>query len=536
MGAKKTVLGIVLLAAYAFSDIGSWDTTGLRWAIMPNALYLGDNPAAFNTGVFPVYQGNLAPHKIVATLTNMGSGYGYAGNGRIKFDDTNDYLSVIDTITVTDGSKETIEVWLEYHVEPGTQYILHNYTDNDNGREVKINGDETLQLGYNVGGSLQRAHGSTTLSGGLNHLVFVKDGSTLELYINGAESAYAAQDSYTHGNQTYNNASFGAKITGVTLAYDSYFIAVYDSAFDSARVVDHYNNGRTLGGLRGYDSGDSTMTILWPLSAIRNSKWDNTDCVFALPFASWSRGNGADQNSGQMPSYPDTSFQDFTFTSMGTGSGYFRDSLGCIFDGSNDHFVTNYNPYFTDGNKITFEVKLNYVSDGGDQIIFESIDDGSNSWDFRIKGTANNKIQLLFFKSAVLDYALSTDTLADGDHTIHGVKDGAAIKLYIDGSEVSAYDVQNNYELGVASYTDNMDIGSRVPLSSKVYWIAVYQDALSNGRISKNHSLGNNMKLKGMSTGKIMSLVHPTNYHDPKYFKWLSRTWMSWTRRLKEKR
>lgn len=73
--------------------IGLFDETDVIDALLPACLKNGANPASFNSGNIPVYNG---PQGITrtATLVNCESGYGYKDNGTIELDGVNDYLEM----------------------------------------------------------------------------------------------------------------------------------------------------------------------------------------------------------------------------------------------------------------------------------------------------------------------------------------------------------------------------------------------------------------------------------------------------------
>jgi len=243
--------------------------------------------------------------------------------------------------------------------------------------------------------------------------------------------------------------------------------------------------------------------------------WDNTDCVMALPFTAWSRGNGrTNQNVGEMPAYPGGSLNS-TFTNMAAGYGYVFGGAGngaglCNFDGVDDLLATELDIVLTNASKHTWEYKVHHISTTKGRWCVKYVD-GDN---YLLMGVNASEKPVLFFKiGTTIKKALSDGVLSDDtDYIIQFVKDGATLKIYQDGSEVPAYDTQDAYNLGNYTFSD-VSIGEDPtgsisgPMSDRLHWFAYYNDAISQARITANAALGNDMGMLGLNTTDTMKLV-----------------------------
>jgi len=254
-------------------SIGSWDTTNLVLSVAPNALKLGDNPAAFNSGTFPVYQGENAGSKKTCTLTNMAAGYGYTTNGLLKLDGVDDILQFNYATAWTNINKFTVEHWIYHNGSSTTEYLYSEGENASNYLGLAIRPGQLIRVTFNIGGTVRTVLTSTKLNTlAFNHIVYVKDGATMMVYINGSEASYTTQDSYNLGTKTFGtNAVYGALNRGNFSSWinqDTYQINVYDDAISPARILANYNAGVTNGGILGSDNGDDTMRLYLPSTGI----------------------------------------------------------------------------------------------------------------------------------------------------------------------------------------------------------------------------------------------------------------------------
>ena len=249
--------------------IGTWDVTNLIYAVCPNALKLGSNPAAFNTGNFPVYQGESAPSKITAGLKNMLSGYGYTTDGLLKFDGVNDFVQPSYKTPLTNASKFTIEAWVYW--TSGRKYVYSEGTNSANFFYIDIEPGGNVYVRFYTGSANDVVTSVFTTATAYNHIALVKDGASLKVFINGSEATYSTQNTYSHGNYTHSLSAINALSRGTTGSYSDENIKqlnVYDDAISPARILANYNAGITNRDILGSDNGDDTMRLYLPSTGV----------------------------------------------------------------------------------------------------------------------------------------------------------------------------------------------------------------------------------------------------------------------------
>jgi len=346
-------------------------------------------------------------------------------------------------------------------------------------------------------------------------LHFIKDGPTLEVHINAVEATYSVQEPWDVGNKTFtDNMTVGARSSGSNAAeMELSWFAIYRDAISQARRTTNHGLGLDMG-LIGTNVGDAmSLTSFIGL-------WDTAGIKIFLPFTAWSKGNGTvDQNTLEMPSYPDGAF-DATFLNMSSSFGYkFNSRDGkCDFErASNSNIGTIYNVPYTDISKFTWEKIIIFTTGIGIQTFFGQEDDGSN---FVRAYTSNlEKLTLDFMSGGVLKRAQSIETVSNGRHHIAFVKDGATPRIYLDGTEVT-YGNQQTYNLGTFSLTNNLRIGVMEVIGQgfdgDAKLDAVYNTALSSATIAVNAGLDNAYGLVGTNVSDQMNLaVAPVGVNIP---------------------
>ena len=246
--------------------------------------------------------------------------------------------------------------------------------------------------------------------------------------------------------------------------------------------------------------------------------WDDTDCVLALGFNAWSKGNGtSDQNTGEFPGYPNGD-DDSTLTNMDSSNGYFYNSGNgyCNFDGVNDKIISSCDSHtFTSTSKCTWEIKFRYDHTGNSQSFWSQWDDSDN---FVLASIRTDGAIQLIFKVAGTAYNTYSSTVMsdDTDYTLHFVKNGSTTSLYMNGAEVS-YSARVGYSGADKAYTQAyrwgiLDRGGAdIPIVGKVYWLAVYDTNMSTVDISNNAGLSNAMDETFFNVGDDMQLTSPTD-------------------------
>ncbi len=241
-------------------------------------------------------------------------------------------------------------------------------------------------------------------------------------------------------------------------------------------------------------------------------KWNNDNCILALAPYSWSRGNGrSNQNTGNIPSYPNGDYQPCSLENMAATGGYLYKN-GCIrLEGGNDYVALGYSTAFTNANELSLEFWIPYVIDAvNHQWLYSEGEDNNNYMAVVLRNL--NMPRIIFSVAAALDYADSNVALTAGLLHVVFVKDGAALRIYTNGAEVAAYSNQDNYALGNKDYAGNSVMGAlkRAVLAGysivDYYWFGVYNTTLTPARIATNYSLGAHMGLRGSNSGNVMRL------------------------------
>jgi len=246
--------------------------------------------------------------------------------------------------------------------------------------------------------------------------------------------------------------------------------------------------------------------------------WNNANAKIGFPFNSWGKGNGtSNQNVGNMPSHPNADYQNCVITNCGVGDGYVYNAGDAYFkgDGVNNFIQSQYDHAFSNASKIVLEAKVNFLADGSvNRSVFGFYDNSNNWMTFQIMTT--RKLRLAFKIGGTTRQAISTDVLTDAtEYSISAVKDGATLKLGINGVEVGGYDTQNTYNLGNKTFINKMQCAawnSTNVWKSNIFWWMVYDNAITFARLLANHNLGKDMGLVGNNVGDVMNLTAPGSW------------------------
>ncbi len=240
--------------------------------------------------------------------------------------------------------------------------------------------------------------------------------------------------------------------------------------------------------------------------------WDSDSVSYVVAPNAWSKGNGTiDKNTGNFPTYPNGAWQNCPLTNMGAGYGYLYNARNghCNFDAVNDKIETAHTFQWDVSTKRTFEFKANFIDNNDYQILGGSYH-SSNNWAFLCFIFPDETIGFYFYSTAGFQRALTTTKVTNGDHTFHFVKDGSAIKIYLDGVECS-YAAQDTYNYSLhndfASFVVGNDHRTVYAWNGKIYWAAVYDKVLSEATMAEHHSLANDMGLIGSNDGDTMYLT-----------------------------
>lgn len=235
--------------------------------------------------------------------------------------------------------------------------------------------------------------------------------------------------------------------------------------------------------------------------------WNESGCILALAPYAWARGNGTvDQNTGEFPGYPNGNYN-ATLTNMAAGYGFVTADSVIKFDGANDYVQTSYSPTYSNVSIHTWEVKFKHVANAASQFLFQRYVDANTFAEIFIR--SDNKVDMRFRKAgSATDVVTTTNTLTNGNtYTVHGVKNGATLKIFINGVEAS-YDEQETYARGDLTPSTAMGFSgsSTAPFAGQLYWAAIYTEAFDVTRALANHNLDLGMGLIGTNDGDDMTL------------------------------
>jgi len=228
-------------------------------------------------------------------------------------------------------------------------------------------------------------------------------------------------------------------------------------------------------------------------------QWDVTNLLWAVLPKCGSNGNmSSNLAAGNFPVYsPNQAAKIFTLTNAAGNDGY-RAVDGSILNESGSFSLdSNESIAWTNTIKRAFEVGFEYKSDGANtQNIFGEITAATIYAMFRIFG--DRTFEIIFRNGATIDRAISSDTVLNGDNHVVAYKDGATLRLWLNGSEV-AYSTQNLYEIGnldlAGNYTvfENGDgtkpFQQNLGSGGKIYRLSCYSD-ITETEIINNYNIG----------------------------------------------
>lgn len=549
----KNLLLILLLFYSLSADISGWDTTGLRYSISAPHLYFGDINNVQNSGTTPVYQGNSATSTRTATLTNMLSGYGFLG-GHYSFDGTNDHIVVNDTITFTNTNDLSFEFWLEFNTRADWDRLFTQYTDASSYMYIYTDGDNNLRVRYEDGGTIRTIESSDTIPYGLLHLVVVKDADVTSMYFNGSEvSGYATQHTYILGNVTMPNNRIGQNYDGANaITWPLYFAAVYDKALTPSNISDKYNAGKTFNALRGKDNGDGTMGF-YPLSSDTINGTDLRFASYVLPFGSAYKYSSQDSGNFTAWEFGDGGECVLVNTSSDATKGFVFSDRESYFQCDNTspaYIKVNRKAILNNESVHTFAISFRSFDATGAKGVFSNTA-GAGAYMYCYQ--SNQLVSFSISGNSVTNTTNTTNQMptTEKDVTLYICKWGSAMRLFLydgvlDGE--MTYSPADNYDVGTINLTSAdflvgaLDNASSIyPMEdNRIYWFMVFDDTLTTTEMEAYHGLGKNLNLwavdNGDTTFSLSGEPSGSNYCEPKYFKWLSKTWMGWTRRVLEKR
>ncbi len=324
--------------------------------------------------------------------------------GALSFDGVNDYVDAGNGASLNAlADTMTIEAWIKPNsIIPTYPAFIQKYSVGDGWiltAVSTINGGKTLFL--IDGTSIYRYSGNNALTvGSWTHVVYIKDGSNLHCYINGALSdGTSSGDPSALGTNT-QNLKIG---TGQTGYFDGTIddVRIYNRALSASEIRYHYNRGG--------------------------------------PVAQWS----FDEGSGSVAYDATESNNDGTLyggmaTSTADGSGWKAGKYGSAlaFDGVNDYVdVGNSNSIMnlTGEFSIEFWTKVNnFTAITGLVSSFDKFN--GYGWGIPVSSSGNKlELRRSYGVQYLQDIAVS-GTLQTGTwYHIVGLYDGTYLKIYVDG-------------------------------------------------------------------------------------------------------
>jgi hypothetical protein len=241
------------------------------------------------------------------------------------FDGSGDYLTTPDNAAYTVGSGNwTLEAWVYPTASPNQPIIVGQWSGGSDGSICMIlsnDGNRYLRGLVYSGGTVDRISGSSLQLNAWNHCAFVREGTFLNLYLNGSRV-----DNYSFGSGSIQDSSLVMSIgagSGGIVPFQGYI-----------------SNCRFLKGTAQYTGATYTVPTA-PLTAITNTQLltcqsnrfkDNSTNNFTITV------NGNTSVQAFSPFNPTASWSAATYG----GSGYF--------DGSGDYLTVPDNAAFTLGN------------------------------------------------------------------------------------------------------------------------------------------------------------------------------------------
>jgi uncharacterized phage-associated protein len=162
------------------------------------------------------------------------------------FDGSSGYISLPTTGLPVGANAISLECWLKFPTVPGVGVygIAIGLGTNAVGQAISIYSDAAQKLTASIQNAVL-VQGPSIVQNVLYHCVATYNGSTLNFYVNGISQGTAN----TTANFTYGIASIGQDIaTGLFFAGIIDEVAIYSTALNSTKVINHYTIGLGVNG------------------------------------------------------------------------------------------------------------------------------------------------------------------------------------------------------------------------------------------------------------------------------------------------
>jgi hypothetical protein len=250
--------------------------------------------------------------------------------------------------------------------------------------------------------------------------------------------------------------------------------------------------------------------------------FDVTDYTAIITPGAWSAtgGNGtADQRTGAFPVYPNG--ETITMSSFPANYGYHYSANAGHITGAagpsgypSGYLYTPYSGSNTAAQVYTRSMRFKYVkSDTYNAYLWGAYDDTAHQ-DYSYVGLGTYLNKILWYMSNNKLLVVTSTTLTDGaTHTVHWVKNGTALKIFIDGAEAS-YTTNAAYDGGTVAITCKQSFLSYHDAAAifigELYWTGINTTAFDAARCLAEHNSGNTMGCYGTNTGNTMALTFPS--------------------------
>lgn len=216
------------------------------WRLDDNALDHSGN--AFNGTKFGTPTTAVAPGLLaVNAVAQNQSGGATAGDGAINFDGVDDYISVPASALFSSLRDVSVEAWIKFDTVPAGSAYQTVFVRNSSFWLRTQAGPGIWFYTYNPALAAWSSARVTTglATGQIYHVVGVKRGTTLEVWINGGRadtSSSGVVPDFT------NSTVVGGTISDATGLFDGIIdeVAVYDRALSADEILENYNTGKNI--------------------------------------------------------------------------------------------------------------------------------------------------------------------------------------------------------------------------------------------------------------------------------------------------
>jgi hypothetical protein len=423
-------------------DLTPWNSDGA--CILPfNSWSKGNGTSDKYSGVIPRY-GSVP----LSDVWNGWTGFGYkynSGDGYFQWGWNGSdwvYLRMPFDFSLSPGNIFAIDCWITYNDTGTSQYFVNAWVSGAQNFACWIDPSHNLVVGANSGGYYATAPG--IVNGGSYHICVqrLSDGH-FTAYVDGVKCTPFIDDPYT------GTTTIGVMNCSVGYAFQSRmrnWKATHQN-FTDAEVLSIYNAGSDMG-LIGNNWGD----VCWlPSPGALNL----TPYSLIIAPASWSLGNGtSDQRTGNFPRYPAGGACAFDGVASGQGYKFNSSGYGHLDFSSTGRITTDEDVSLSNSNALSFSCWIYRQGASNDvfMIAWSGSPDHVSTW-------INASNQLVWTLGAQ-DW-WSNKAIITGRWTlISFVKDGATIRLYIDGEECSlGYSAGATYNQGTITIAAKAQIG-----------------------------------------------------------------------------